>query len=508
MNKILALLLCLLSSAALAQSSPGLVTRQVPTAAQWNSYFAAKQNVLNYTPLNIAGGIMTGPLITTASTTTAAGLNIPQGTGPASPNNGDIWTTASGLFVQINGSTVGPLGSGGGGGGVSSFNTRTGSVILQAADVSGVGGLLTSNIGTSGAKIPELNGVNTWTGTQLFTTSDIQISGGGTGVTTFTSANVSNTSYIITFPAITGTLVTSADMGTVSNVMLANSAVTVNGTICTLGSSCAAGRILLTGNQNYYVNCSTGNNTNAGTSGAPWHTIQYAYNYVQQNLDLAGQYIVTINLQNAACTNQANTFIGPLVGGFGNGSIKFEGSAANPSVTGATSGFAFQSQGGAQFTVDNFTCIPGAGGGCLLGNGTGASIASGNGMFYETNGGASLFDCAGSGCQITVGNFTLTQVSSNINIVAIAEDDSTIYMSGAATMNGAPGWTVAFVSSDNASTIDGTGFTFSGSIAASSPRWAATLNGVVFTGTNGGTACNAFWAGSSNGSSSTGGQCL
>jgi hypothetical protein len=53
-------------------------------------------------------------LQTAASTTTKAGLNIPHGTAPSAPANGDIWTTTVGLYVRINGSTIGPLGTGGG----------------------------------------------------------------------------------------------------------------------------------------------------------------------------------------------------------------------------------------------------------------------------------------------------------------------------------------------------------------------------------------------------------
>lgn len=58
----------------------------------------------------------TGLLKTSASASGTAGLNLPHGTAPTSPVNGDIWTTTAGLFVQINGGTVGPLGTGGGGG--------------------------------------------------------------------------------------------------------------------------------------------------------------------------------------------------------------------------------------------------------------------------------------------------------------------------------------------------------------------------------------------------------
>lgn len=49
-----------------------------------------------------------GKVTTVASATGGAGLNAPHGAAPASPANGDIWTTTAGLFVRINGATVGP----------------------------------------------------------------------------------------------------------------------------------------------------------------------------------------------------------------------------------------------------------------------------------------------------------------------------------------------------------------------------------------------------------------
>ena len=44
-----------------------------------------------------------------ASTTALASLNVPHGAAPTTPVDGDIWTTTAGLYVRINGSTVGPL---------------------------------------------------------------------------------------------------------------------------------------------------------------------------------------------------------------------------------------------------------------------------------------------------------------------------------------------------------------------------------------------------------------
>ena len=54
---------------------------------------------------NLSGATFTGLVGTVASTTTTAGLNIPHGTAPTTPVNGDIWTTTGGLFMRQNGST-------------------------------------------------------------------------------------------------------------------------------------------------------------------------------------------------------------------------------------------------------------------------------------------------------------------------------------------------------------------------------------------------------------------
>lgn len=99
---------------ALAQTSPGLQFGQVPTAPQWNSYFASKQDYTGSIPLPITGGTMQGRLVTVAPTASAAGLNFPAGTTPTSPVNGDMWLTSSGLFVQISGTTYQFPGTGGG----------------------------------------------------------------------------------------------------------------------------------------------------------------------------------------------------------------------------------------------------------------------------------------------------------------------------------------------------------------------------------------------------------
>lgn len=131
----------LVPAAALAQSSPGLQNGDVPTMQQWNSYFAAKQDFLGTSPIPSGGGSFTGKVNFFSSTSGTAGMNCGVGTTPASPVNGDIWCTSVGMFVQINGSTVGPLGAGAGGT-LSVSNGGTGQTTLTA------GGVLVGN-GTS-----------------------------------------------------------------------------------------------------------------------------------------------------------------------------------------------------------------------------------------------------------------------------------------------------------------------------------------------------------------------
>lgn len=101
-----AFVLALSTSLALAQTNPGLTQGQKLTPAQWNNLFASKQDTLGYTPLNQAGGSMSGRLVTAAPGASTAGFNLTPGSAPGSPSNGDLWVTSSGVFARVNGSTV------------------------------------------------------------------------------------------------------------------------------------------------------------------------------------------------------------------------------------------------------------------------------------------------------------------------------------------------------------------------------------------------------------------
>lgn len=111
------------------------------------------------------------PIKLPASTTAQAPLKIPHGTAPSSPVDGDVWTTTAGIYVRVNGTTVGPLAAGGGGGDTylgqvqtftrqHSFIPTSTEVALIARNVAGAsaavqiqssGGTVTSQLTGSGA---------------------------------------------------------------------------------------------------------------------------------------------------------------------------------------------------------------------------------------------------------------------------------------------------------------------------------------------------------------------
>lgn len=68
--------------------------------------FFARVNGATQQLLSLIGGTLTGKLTTVATGTGGAGFNLPHGTAPSSPADGDVWTTTSGAFVRVNGATV------------------------------------------------------------------------------------------------------------------------------------------------------------------------------------------------------------------------------------------------------------------------------------------------------------------------------------------------------------------------------------------------------------------
>ena len=124
--------------------------------------------------------VPTGEITTVASTTTTAGLNLPPGAAPTSPVNGDLWSTSSGFYGRVAGTTVGPFAASGGGGGnviycsgsasataatcagvPSGATTYTGMTGYFIAGANSTGAPLTINVNSLGAENAYLNGVAT-----------------------------------------------------------------------------------------------------------------------------------------------------------------------------------------------------------------------------------------------------------------------------------------------------------------------------------------------------------
>ena len=68
--------------------------------------FFVRLNGTTHQLASLAGGTFTGPVITVASGTGAAGFNIPAGTAPTSPNNGDTYVTSELMGVRIGGANA------------------------------------------------------------------------------------------------------------------------------------------------------------------------------------------------------------------------------------------------------------------------------------------------------------------------------------------------------------------------------------------------------------------
>lgn len=99
-------------------SSGTTLTRSVTNSTNSNSPINLSGSAVVYitprsadilNPTQATSQTLAGPLITVASATGAAGFNLPQGSAPSVPSNGDLWTTSAGLYARINGTTVGPL---------------------------------------------------------------------------------------------------------------------------------------------------------------------------------------------------------------------------------------------------------------------------------------------------------------------------------------------------------------------------------------------------------------
>jgi len=105
--------------------------------------------------LPFTGGTLTGKLNTPAATAGVAGFNLPQGTAPTSPVNGDVWTTSAGLFARAGGTTFGPMGAGGGVN--SSAANSIGYYAATGNTLSGIAAIANGVLRTSAGSVPSFS---------------------------------------------------------------------------------------------------------------------------------------------------------------------------------------------------------------------------------------------------------------------------------------------------------------------------------------------------------------
>ena len=294
----------------------------VLTAAQWNYCFQIKQDYLGYTPVNKAGDIMLGPLVTIASSGSAAGFNMPAGSAPSSPNNGDMWSTTLGLYIRINGVTIGPLS----GATSSSFAASNplavtfpsgivtyalnynSSLTLDGSNNLGIN-LAHSNAFTVSQSIAGLTVTSAFTATGLVTNADLVNPGLTLGSTALT-LGVTTTSIsglTLASPTVTGAFTAT---GLVTNSDLVNSGLTLGSTALTLGATTTtvAGLTLTSPTINGAALSSTfsGNPT---FSGNVFHTAQNINSGTSAPASAAGNTVIMGTIAAPTLANNGQAFL-------------------------------------------------------------------------------------------------------------------------------------------------------------------------------------------------------
>jgi hypothetical protein len=146
----------------------------------------------------------------------------PSVSAPGSPVNGQIWVTAAGLYVQINGATIGPLGPGAGGFNIGSVISNPGpSNGLIYNNAGNIGNLATGNNGvlvTSSGGAPSISSTlpsgltipaPTITGSAVWQGNPVALAYGGTSA----DLTASNGGIIYSGPSAMGILAGTAQGG-------------------------------------------------------------------------------------------------------------------------------------------------------------------------------------------------------------------------------------------------------------------------------------------------------
>lgn len=243
---------------------------------------------------------------------------------------------------------------------------------------------------------------------------------------------------------------------------------------------------------NYYVNASTGSDSNTGTSpSTAWLTLQHAWNWIQSNLNLNG-FAVVVNCTGAFTAGVSAQ--GSLLGGsLGTLALTFS-FAAGSSVT-ATNSSCFVAQDFAAFTltaVSPSLTMTASGTGPVQGFGaialSGGFIALGNDLIFGSCATAQIA-ATGAGSNITYGGGMTVTGTSGYLMFTFNGGFITPSTGVTITASGGPTYTNAVVGAQaSGSNVNVATTTFSGSVTGQ--RYNAFANGVI--NTNGGGATFIF----------------
>ncbi len=235
------------------------------------------------------------------------------------------------------------------------------------------------------------------------------------------------------------------------------------------------GRERLTANRTYYVNASTGSDSNDGlTSGTAFATIAKAYSVIVSTLDLAG-YTVTIQLADGTYTAGLTINV-PWTGG---GSVTLQGNSSTPSnvVISLANGFPviFNVPLPGGLLIKDVKLTTGTSGDCIRGNGAGKC------QFTNVEFGAAAWwhiYVNAPGCKMeALGNYAISGSPGFSHIGLIA---NTHFLSAGRTITitNTPAWGIAFLEASGAASAQMHGMTFTG--AATGARFNVKENAAIY----------------------------
>lgn len=270
-----------------------------------------------------------------------------------------------------------------------------------------------------------------------------------------------------------------------------------------IGIPPAAVRIKLVVNITMFINASTGNDLNFGSSSFPFRTRQGCWNYLQNFIDMAG-FTVTVDVANMSVTDSLIA-IGPITGCLSEQSLVFVGNVSSPAscAIAVVSGSCWRAHSGARFSIRGFRHAASGSGlfqgfGCLS-EGPGSSIYMDHCDFGVH--GVAHIGCLNGGQHFLNGAYS---VFGNSPAHYYAFNGGNIYTlaSLAVTFSSPCTFSSAFASCNGSgSGINLPGITFSGS-TVSGQRYLGSVNCALQT--NGGGAN--YFPGSIAGSVTFGGQ--